>query len=251
VCGDALEFLRSLAPSIADVLFLDPPFNLRKKYSQNFPSLDRRSEHEYIDWIREILSESIRVLGHGGTLYLYHIPQWAMRLGNFLDSSLSFRHWIAISMKNTFARGARLYPAHYALLMFTKGKPNILNRPKLEPQKCRHCGQYIKDYGGYRSIIEQKGLNLTDFWDDISPVRHPNRKHRRANELPPLIFKRIIEISGSLNGIYVDPFAGSGSGVIEAATAGMQFICSDLIEDNCSIIESRVENLRKEKRYKK
>lgn len=247
-CGDALEFLQSIPPSIADVLFLDPPFNLGKKYSQDIPSLDQRPEHEYFNWIKEILTESVRVLAHGGTLYLYHIPRWAIRLGNFLDSRLDFRHWIAISMKSSFVRGMRLYPAHYALLMFTKGKPNKLNRPKLKPRKCRHCGQYIKDYGGYTSIIEKKGLNLTDFWDDISPVRHHNKKHRSANELPSIIFKRVIEISGSSNGTYIDPFAGSGSGVIEAAGAGMHFLCSDLIADNCSVIESRLENLRKEKK---
>jgi site-specific DNA-methyltransferase (adenine-specific) len=247
-CGDALEFMQSIPSSIADVLFLDPPFNLGKKYVQDNPSLDQRPEHEYLKWIKEILTESVRVLAHGGTLYLYHIPHRAIQLGNFLDSSLNFQHWIAISMKSGFVRGRRLYPAHYALLMFTKGKPNQFNRPKLKPQKCRHCGKYIKDYGGYISIIEKKGLNLTDFWDDISPVRHHNKKHRRANELPTIIFKRAIEISGTSNGIYVDPFAGSGSGVIEAAAAGMHFLCSDLIADNCSIIESRLENLRKEKK---
>jgi len=198
--------------------------------------------------MEEVLTESVRVLAHGGTLYLYHIPKWALRFGYFLDSTLDFRHWIAVSMKNNFVRGNRLYPAHYALLMFTKGKPTKLSRPKLMPTKCRHCGGYVKDYGGYTSIIEKKGLNLTDIWDDISPVRHHSKKHRTANELPSLIFERVIEISGSLNGTYVDAFAGSGSGVIEAAAAGMHFLCSDLIEDNCSIIERRLKNLREQKK---
>jgi len=246
LCGDAIDFLKSISSSSVDIVFLDPPFNLGKRYSKDNPRLDKRPENEYIEWIEEILTESIRTLLPGGTLYFYHIPKWAIRFGSFLDLNLNFRHWIAVSMKNSFVRGTRLYPAHYALLMFSKGKPNVLKRPKLKPQKCRHCGDYIKDYGGYTSIIEQKGINLTDFWDDISPVRHHNKKYRNANELPLRIFQRVIEISGCIDGTYVDPFAGSGSGVIEAAKAKMHFLCSDLIEKNCSIIEERLENIREE-----
>ena len=32
VCDDALEFLNSLKEQCADIVFLDPPFNLGKKY---------------------------------------------------------------------------------------------------------------------------------------------------------------------------------------------------------------------------
>ena len=36
-------------------------------------------------------------------------------------------------MKNGFARGKKLYPAHYALLYFTKGMPASFQRPKILP----------------------------------------------------------------------------------------------------------------------
>ena len=179
--GDAVDFLRALKSRSATIVFLDPPFNLGKEYKSGAKSLDRRPERVYHQWLLKVLRESTRVLADGGALYLYHLPRWAMRLGSFLEQEqkLSFRHWIAISMKNGFVRGERLYPAHYALLMYTKGKPAIFNRPKLQPAKCRHCQEYVKDYGGYRPIIEEKGINLSDVWEDLSPVRHANRKTER------------------------------------------------------------------------
>lgn len=241
-CGDALKFMKGLDSDSAGVIFLDPPFNLGKRYAKTqSTNLDRRPNFEYEGWLKSIIFEATRVLRPGGTLYLYHIPKWAIRLGSFLDGSLEFRHWIAISMKNGFARGRRLYPAHYALLMFSKGSPRWFRRPRISPQTCRHCDEYIKDYGGYRSIIDQKGLNLSDFWEDLSPLRHSHRKHRESNELPPLLLNRIVEISGAKGLLYVDPFAGTGAGVLAAAAAGMRFACCDILSANCKIICQRLE----------
>lgn len=99
VCGDAIGFLKSLPRDSARVVFLDPPFNLGKRYDSK-TALDRMPEKEYRKWLETVASESIRVLEPGGSLFLYHVPLWALRLGGLLDSSLAFRQWIAISMKN-------------------------------------------------------------------------------------------------------------------------------------------------------
>lgn len=246
--GDALNFLQSIQKGRADIVFLDPPFNLGKKYGTRRGHLDALAPTDYENWLKKILAEAVRILRPGGTLYLYHLPIWGLRFGNYLDGKLQFRHWIAISMKNGFIRGRRLYPAHYALLMFTKGEPTHLSRPKLKPAKCRHCGDYVKDYGGYLSIIESKGINLSDFWEDLSPVRHAGRKHRRANELPSLLFERVVQISGSPLGLYVDPFAGTGSGVVAAVRHGLRFAACDLVAANCRLISSRLRTLQNELR---
>jgi site-specific DNA-methyltransferase (adenine-specific) len=246
--GDALVFLQSIRKERADIVFLDPPFNLGKEYGARRKRLDALDPSEYEQWLKRILVEAVRILRPGGTLYLYHLPIWGLRFGSYLDGELQFRHWIAISMKNGFIRGRRLYPAHYALLMFTKGEPTRLSRPKLKPARCRHCGDYVKDYGGYLSIIESKGINLSDFWDDLSPVRHSGRKYRRANELPAVLFERVIEISGSPRGLYVDPFAGTGSGVIAAVRHGLRFAACDLVAANCRLISSRLRKLQNELR---
>ncbi len=239
--ADVLEILGATRDRVADIVFLDPPFNLGKKYSKSDPKLDRRPADEYRSWLFSVLDESARILKPGGALFLYHLPVWAMRCGSYMEGlGLSLHQWIAVSMKNSFVRGPHLYPAHYALLMFTRGKPGHFNRPKLSATRCRHCDDYVKDYGGYLKIIEQKGLNLSDVWDDLSPVRHANRKNRRGNELPVKLFERVIHISGVRGGLYVDPFAGSGTGALCAASAGMRFLVSDLVESSCAVTRQRL-----------
>jgi site-specific DNA-methyltransferase (adenine-specific) len=238
--SDALLFLKSIDSYSADIVFLDPPFNLGKKYGKGKKTTDHMSENDYSDWMMKILKESVRILKEGGALYLYHLPLWAMRFGIHLESTLMFKHWIAISMKNGFVRTNKLYPAHYALLFFTKGKPNHINRPKLRPQVCKKCGEFIKDYGGYKKIIEEKGINLSDFWEDLSPVRHKNVKLRVQNQLPVMMTDRIVAISGKKNELFIDPFAGTGTGIISAIKTRMNFLCNDIVEENCKLITDRI-----------
>jgi site-specific DNA-methyltransferase (adenine-specific) len=245
VCSSAEEFLKTIADNSADIVFLDPPFNLKKLYSSKMPLLDKKPKDDYFKWLTGIIDESVRILSPGGAFYMYHLPEIAMQIGSYAQGKLDFRHWIAISMKNGFARGNRLYPSHYALLYFTRGKPVIFNRPKIEPQRCKSCGEYAKDYGGYKKIIDEKGINLSDIWDDLSPVRHAKDKNRDANELPKKLFERIIEISGKNEKLYVDPFGGSGTGAIAALEKGMKIAICDILPENYLLIKKRVKDYLK------
>jgi site-specific DNA-methyltransferase (adenine-specific) len=239
VCSDAEALLGRLKKNSADIVFLDPPFNLGKRYGSKNSSDDRRNEDEYRDFMRRILRLSVDVLKPGGALYLYHLPFWASQFASDLHRRLTFRHWIAIAMKNGFVRGKSLYPAHYALLYFTKGEPATFNRPKILPARCRHCDKYVKDYGGYREYVED-GLNLSDFWEDLSPVRHSKYKTRNANELPIDLPRRVVEISGSPEGIFVDPFAGSGATLVAAHQRGLRYLAGDYDQENCRLVVQRL-----------
>jgi site-specific DNA-methyltransferase (adenine-specific) len=241
--AEAGTLLKSLPSGSADVVFLDPPFNLGKSYDET-RNLDRRPADEYLAWLKTILDEAVRVLKQGGALYVYHVPFWAMKASAYLDDKLDFRHWIAVAMKNGFARGDRLYPAHYALLYFTKGSPVFFQRPRLPAETCRHCEGYIRDYGGYLSIIEENGVNLSDVWTDLSPVRHKSTKTRVANELPLKMTDRVIEMSCRRGMTLVDPFAGSGSVLVSAASAGVHFVAGDLVKANCELMAERVDALQ-------
>ena len=97
-CEDALEFLHALKSEIADIIFLDPPFNLGKKYGQRAPRADRMDSDTYVRYMTQVLLRCCEVLKEGGALYLYHIPRFAIDFAHTLTTNLEFRHWIAIAM---------------------------------------------------------------------------------------------------------------------------------------------------------
>jgi len=239
VCGDALSVMSYLHDESVDLVFMDPPFNLGKAYGHRGKDADRLLDERYFAYMKTVLEKAVELLRPGGALYLYHLPRWAIRFGDLLNQHLTFRHWIAISMKNNFVRGQYLYPAHYALLYYTKGSPAQFRRPKIRPWRCRHCNNYVKDYGGYKSFIE-RGINLSDIWDDVSPVRHKKYKYTDSNQLPPEIAQRVMEISGIPKGLFLDPFAGAGTMVVAAMTRRMRFVAADRELQHCKIINRRI-----------
>jgi site-specific DNA-methyltransferase (adenine-specific) len=141
--SDCLELMATMSSESIDCIFADPPFNLGKEYNNG--QSDLLKDRDYLDWCRLWISESVRMLKPGGAIFIYNLPRWAYQMAAYLEEQeMEFRHWIAVSMKGTFPRGNKLYPAHYALLYFTKGSPKTFNRVRLPIQVCRHCGKDIR-----------------------------------------------------------------------------------------------------------
>lgn len=208
--ANCLEVMTALRSDQFDCIFADPPFNLGKNYNNGYS--DSLDGTKYLKWCKNWIREGIRLLRPGGAFFIYALPELAIHFANFMNEGLTFRHWIALTMKGTYPRGRKLYPAHYALLYYTKGEPKTFNKVRLPVPTCRHCGGEIKDYGGHRNKLNPKGLNLTDFWEDTSPNRHRKYKVRPGvNELKLIIPERAILISTDPGDMVLDPFGGGGS----------------------------------------
>jgi site-specific DNA-methyltransferase (adenine-specific) len=193
-------------------VFADPPFNVGKEYGERVN--DRRADHEYLDWCHAWIDECIRVLKPGGSFFLYNIPRWNIRLANFLlDRKMHFRDWIVVDIKVGLPISGRLYPSHYSLLYFSKGKCKTFRNIRTPIRTCRHCRGDVKDYGGHRKSMNPNGVNLTDVWDDIPPVRHWKfkSKKRKANTLSTKLLDRVVELSTEVGDVVLDPFGGSGT----------------------------------------
>lgn len=224
---DCMALLKDMRSGCVDSVFADPPFNLGKDYKNGYH--DKMSQFEYLRWCEEWITECCRILKPGGAIFIYATPELAVKFGNILYELATFRHWIALSMKGTYSRGKKLYPAHYALLYYTRGQPRTFNHVRVPIPTCRHCGREIKDYGGHRDKLNPLGLNLTDFWDDTSPNRHRKFKVRLGvNELKLMIPERAILISTNENDVVFDPFGGGGSTYQAAELNGRFWIGTEL-----------------------
>jgi site-specific DNA-methyltransferase (adenine-specific) len=209
--GDCLQILPHLRDSSIDTVFADPPFNLSKNYGRKVN--DDLPDREYFEWCMSWLAHCERVLKPGGALFVYNLPKWNILIGSYLaEKGMLFRHWIAVSIKLSLPIPGRLYPSHYSLLYFTKGKPKTFRRIRTPIQTCRHCGGEIRDYGGHRNAMNPKGVNLTDVWDDIPPVRHWKfkSKKRTANQLSTKILERVSQTSTCEEGVALDRVGGIG-----------------------------------------
>ncbi|MBF0548245.1 MAG: site-specific DNA-methyltransferase [Candidatus Riflebacteria bacterium] len=210
--ADCMKILPLIRENSIDTVFADPPFNLGKKYGSN--TNDSIPDEEYVSWCRSWVAECCRVLKPGGSIFIYNIPKWNILLGAYLSKlGFTFRHWIAIEINSCLPISGRLYPSHYSLLYYSKGKPKTFRKIRTPIQICRHCGGEVKDYGGHRNAMNPNGVNLKDVWSDIPPVRHRKFKSqsRKANALSTKILDRVVEMSTFPGDIVLDPFGGSGT----------------------------------------
>ncbi|HID8276172.1 MULTISPECIES: DNA-methyltransferase [Gammaproteobacteria] len=245
--GDCLDVSKKIESDSVDMIFADPPFNLDKLYPSKMN--DNLKEEEYIKWTHQWLNECIRVLKTGGSLFLWNLPLWNSKIANFLHGRLNFKHWIAVDMKNNMPIKGRLYPSHYSLLYFIKGeKANVFEPDRLPAQTCPKCFGDLKDYGGYKSKMNPLGINLTDVWYDIPPVRHKKYKKRNgANELSIKVLDRVIEMSTKEGDLIFDPFGGSGTTYVIAEIKNRKWVGSEI--DNCEIIKDRFNNISEDKEH--
>ncbi len=88
--------------------------------------------------------------------------------------------------------------------------------------------------------MNPKGVNLTDVWNDIPPVRHWKfkSKKRQANQLSTKLLSRIVEISTLPGNIVLDPFGGSGTTFAVCESKQRHWIGIEL--GNCDVIVERL-----------
>lgn len=238
--ADCLDVLPELKAETVDTVFADPPFNLGKEYGKYIG--DFLSRPDYLQWSASWMTECSRLLKPGGAFFLYNIPRWCIPLGSIaMNLGLEFRHWIAVQKNVSFPISGRLYPAHYGLLYFTKGKPATFNRIRTPIELCRHCGGEIKDYGGHRRKLNPNGLTLKDIWTDIPTVNHSRYKprSRTANMLSTKLLDRVVSLSTNPGGVVLDPFGGSGTTYAVCRKLGRQWIGIDI--DSADEITKRLE----------
>jgi DNA modification methylase len=65
--GNCSKYLKRFKDNEVDLVFYDPPYNVGKKY-ENYD--DNLSHEDYINWMKEIFNESMRISGGNVVIYI-------------------------------------------------------------------------------------------------------------------------------------------------------------------------------------
>jgi site-specific DNA-methyltransferase (adenine-specific) len=157
--GDCLKLLQQIPDESVDVVFADPPFNLKKKYRSHHDNLELQ---DYLDWCEKWIKECVRVIKPTGSIFLHNIPRWLTYYAATLNKIADFRHWISWDAP-TAPMGKTLQPNHYGILFYAKdAKQNKFYEIRSPHKRCRKCGYLLKDYGGKKALLHPFGSLVTD-----------------------------------------------------------------------------------------
>jgi len=253
--GDCLEQLRQLPTNSVDFAFVDPPYNLGKKYNSYS---DELSIKEYFTWCDEWISELSRIIRPGHTLAVLNIPLWAIRHFLHMETILDFQNWIAWDALSFPVR--KIMPAHYAIVCFSKGAsrplPGLTNDAEIAPiQRNLKVALPLEPMAEWyclrASCIRKRNAlgftdrgQLTDLWGDIHRLKHNSRRVDHPCQLPPQLLYRLISIFTKPDEVVLDCFNGAGTTTLAAHQLGRRYIGIEFSEKYYEIATLRHEEIQ-------
>ncbi|RLC76678.1 MAG: site-specific DNA-methyltransferase [Chloroflexi bacterium] len=247
--GDAIVWLRSLESESVDLVFADPPYNIKKAKWDTF-----ESQRVYVEWSLQWIEQAARVLKPTGTLYVCGFSEILADVK--LPASRFFEgcRWLVWHYKNKANLGSDWGRSHESLLHFRKSKDFIFNVDDVRIPYSKHTQKYPEHPQGETSQYGNNGDNKKQVWrphprgakprDVIEIPTTCNGMHEKTphpTQKPEELLRKIILGSSNPGDLVVDPFLGSGTSAVVAEQLGRKWMGCDLSHEYCGWAAERIE----------
>jgi site-specific DNA-methyltransferase (adenine-specific) len=243
------EVIDYLPNNFVDLMFIDPPYNLNKKFSTiNFKEM-LNDDYEY--WIDSWLSKLVRTLKPDSSVYFCCDWKTSIPTYNILKKYFIIRN--RITWEREKGRGAKsnwknCYEDIWYCTMSNKFTFNI-ESVKL---KRRVRAPYKTVNGDPKDWKSENGSNYritypSNLWTDITiPFWSMPENTDHPTQKPEKLLAKIILASSNKNDLIFDPFLGSGTSIVTAKKLGRNYCGIELDKTYASIALKRLEIAEKE-----
>lgn len=250
--GNAIEWLSSLQSETVDLIFADPPYNIKKADWDSF-----ETEEKYIEWSVKWIEQAARVLKQDGTMYVCGFSEI---LADIKHPSMQFFEscrWLVWHYKNKANLGSDWGRSHESLLHLRKTKKVKLNIDDIRIPYGAHTLKYpahpqaaTSQYGngGKRQDVwmpHPKGAKPKDVIDIPTTCNGMNESTPHPTQKPEELVRKFLLASSQESDIVLDPFSGSGTTLVVAEQLGRQWLGCDLEPDYNVWAMDRLDNVRK------
>jgi site-specific DNA-methyltransferase (adenine-specific) len=240
---DLFRILDWLPSSFADLVFLDPPYNLTKSF--NGMVFLERSVEKYREWLESWFPKLLRTLKPNGSVYICGDWRSAAAIQLVAEKHLKVRN--RITWEREKGRGAsRNWKICSEDIWFCTMSDDFTFNVDAVKLKRRVIAPYRnedgqpKDWeettdGGYRTTHPSNiWTDLTvPFWSMPENTDHPTQK-------PEKLAAKIILASSDPGALVFDPFLGSGTTSVVAKKLGRRFVGIETDQKYCLLAEKRL-----------
>lgn len=244
VHADMLKALELLPDAMADLIILDPPYNLSRRFGNS--QFRQMSDADYENYLRSWLPAVCRKLKPTGSLYLCGDWHCSCAMQRVLSEELCILN--RITWQREKGRGAKSnWKNDMEDIWFAVANPRqyFFNVDAVK-QKHRVVAPYRQD-GAPKDWEEGEGgkFRLTcpsNFWNDIvvpfwsmpENTDHPTQK-------PEKLYAKLVLASSREGDVVFDPFMGSGTSCVVARKLGRKFVGIEKEKDYCLLALKRLE----------
>jgi site-specific DNA-methyltransferase (adenine-specific) len=243
ICGDVNETLLHLPKAFADLIIIDPPYNLSKDFSgMKFKEM---THERYLDYLRTWFPAVVSLLKPNGSLYLCGDWKCSAALYTVMSEHLTVIN--RISWQREKGRGARSnWKNSMEDIWFgVKNTGDYYFNVEAVKMKRKVIAPYQID--GKPKDWEKTpegNFRLTypsNFWDDITvPYWSMAENTEHPTQKPEKLIAKLILASCPENGIVFDPFLGSGTTSVVAKKLGRQYCGIELSREYACLAEKRL-----------
>lgn len=246
---DAIVFMKSLGSETIDLIFADPPYNIKKAEWDTFSS-----QKEYVDWSLLWIKEAHRILTKNGSLFVCGFSEILADLKWASASLFKGCKWLIWFYRNKGNLGNDWGRSHESILHFRKSENFIFNIDDARIPYNRHTLKYPQRTQAVSSHFSN-GKKVNYVWEPNPLGAKPKdvfeiptisngawEKTSHPTQKPVELLKKIILTSSNNDSTLLDPFGGSGTTYAVAEAYKRKWIGTELDSKYCELIKKRVLN---------
>lgn len=250
--GDSLDWLRSLEPESVDLVFADPPYNIKKADWDTFDD-----QEAYIEWSLRWIEQAARVLKPTGTLYVCGFSEILADLKRPAMQYFQRCRWLVWHYKNKANLGHDWGRSHESLLHLRKSTNTKLNVDDVRIPYGAHTLKYpshpqaeTSQYGngGKRKDVwtpHPRGAKPKDVIDIPTTCNGMGESTPHPTQKPEELVRKFVFASSNAGETVLDPFSGSGTTLVVAEQLGRRWLGCDLSAEYNTWAINRLEHVRR------
>ena len=247
---DLFKVIEFLPDTFVDLLFLDPPYNLNKKFSSlNFKEM---KSDDYERWLDSWISKLVRILKPNASIYFCCDWKTSIPAFNVLKKYFLIRN--RITWEREKGRGSKNnWKNSYEDIWYcTLTEQFTFNTDAVKLKRLVRA-PYKTVEGVPKDWQSENGKNFrithpSNLWTDISiPFWSMPENTDHPTQKPEKLLAKIILASTKENDLVFDPFLGSGTTAVTAKKLNRKFCGVEVDETFAALAQKRLDIADKEK----
>lgn len=250
--GNSIDWLASLDSESVDLIFADPPYNIKKANWDNF-----ETQEEYIAWSIQWISQASRILKRTGSLYICGFSEILADLKYPASTYFKSCRWLIWHYKNKANLGSDWGRSHESIIHFRKSNNVKLNIDDVRIPYNAHTLKYpshpqaeTSAYGKGKSkkhdnwIPNPKGAKPKDVLEIPTTCNGMGETTPHPTQKPEELLRKFVFASSIEGDLVIDPFSGSGTTLVVAEQLNRHWMGCDLSFEYNNWAIKRLENVR-------
>ena len=249
--GNSIDWLKSLETESIDLVFADPPYNIKKADWDNF-----ESQEVYIQWSISWIEQAARVLKKTGSLYVCGFSEILADLKHPSSKYFESCRWLVWNYRNKANLGNDWGRSHESILHLRKTDEFALRVDNVRIPYGNHTLKYpdhpqaeTSNFGNGKNrehwTPNPLGAKPKDVIEIPTTCNGMGEKTPHPTQKPEELLRRLVLASSDEGQVVLDPFSGSGTTIVVAEQLGRKWLGCELnFQYNQWAIE-RLENVRR------